>query len=191
MKENSVMRNVKDTFAKAVAQAALMIALAIVSGTLESAATAQEKQPERQRSRASISDSVRKEKTGQRFFCQQKISDLSIIKKAAGRYDFRFRTTCSTPVTIEFSETPPVSLNPPRFKKLPYDPNKPLVPVITTGLIGDRTEHDLTANLGADKRVDYYIITVEDAAGNKVYHTGSLALDSVPDFNVRAKRHLP
>src|SRR5262249_17784628 len=139
--------------------------------------------------RSSISDSVRIGQAGRRVFCQQKISDLSIIQQGAGRYEFQFRTSCSTPVTIEFSEQPPPSLIPPPFKKLPYDPSKPLVPVITTGLIGDRTEHNLTANLGADKRVDYYIITVKDALGNQVYKAGSLTLDSVRDFKVKARKY--
>ncbi|MBI3650662.1 MAG: hypothetical protein HY231_06395 [Acidobacteria bacterium] len=185
------MKKVKEIIARITAPAALIVALALFSVTLVSSATAQEKAPGQQRGRSAVSDSARIQQVDKRFFCQQKINDLSIVQKGAGRYTFYFRTPCSTPVTIEFSETPPVSLNPPRFKKMPYDPNKPLVPVITTGLIGDRTEHDLTANLGADKRVDYYLITVEDGAGNKIYHTGSLALDSVRDFRVRARRPLP
>lgn len=189
------MRTIKLNISKIITRATYFLLIGLfVSAIGQSAgltANAQEKSPDRKRGRISISDSVKatNETRYRTLACQQKINDLSIVRYAAGRYEFRFRTPCPTHVTIEFSDQPPVSLNPPRFKKAPYDPNKALVPTITTGLIGERTEHNLQANLGADKQVDYYIITVEDALGNKVYKAGSLVLDSVPDFKARAKKY--
>jgi hypothetical protein len=119
------------------------------------------------------------------YFCQQQLKDLSITQRTTRRYEFRFHTVCSTPVTIEFFKKPPVSLNPPRFEKPQYGKDEPLVPVITTGLIGDRTDHLLYANLaGIDAVWDYYLITVQDASGNKFYRTGSLSLESLRPIRI-------
>src|SRR5262245_34759453 len=129
MKEKRVMNKVKEIIAKIVAPVAVVMILAVFSAAIESPVAAQEKARDQRIDRSSITDSVRIGQPDRRVFCQQKISDLSIIQQGAGRYEFQFHTACSTPVTIEFSEQPPVSLSPPRFKKLPYDPSKPLVPV--------------------------------------------------------------
>lgn len=170
----------------------LLIGLFVIAigQTAGRTASAQERGPARGSGKISISKEAVKESKESRYStyaCQQKINDLTIVQHPADRYEFLFRTPCATHVTIEFSDQPPVSLSPPRFKKGVYDPNKALVPTITTGLIGERTEHNLQAHLGPDKEVDYYIITVQDALGNKVYKAGSLVLDSVRPDRVRAK----
>jgi hypothetical protein len=189
------MKTTKCNVSRIVTRATSLLIIVLFAAAIRQTggfrALAQERRPYRGIGNMPISEvaKAKDENRTNKYFCQQKISDLSILQRGAGSYEFVFRTTCATPVTIEFSDQPPVSLSPPRFKKAPYDPNKPLVPVITTGLIGDRTEHDLYANLGTDKQVDYYIITVKDGLGNHVYKAGSLVLDSVRTVRPRAKKY--
>lgn len=189
------MRTTKLNISKRISRTILFLLVGLfvmaIGQTASLTASAQEPEKAKGSGRISTSDSVKAiNETRYRILaCQQKINDLTIVQHPAGRYEFLFRTPCATHVTIEFSDQPPVSLSPPRFKKATYDPNKALIPTITTGLIGERTEHNLQAHLGPNKEVDYYIITVQDALGNKVYKAGSLVLDSVRDFKVRAKKY--
>lgn len=172
---------------RAKATALLLVAL-FLAGVNDSA-RAQEKASDKAVRGRSASGAAKDARAGKGFFCRQTISDLTITQRRTGVYEFRFRTACATPVTIEFFKEPPVSLNPPRFKKPQYERDEPLVPVLTTGLIGDRTEHQLFANhAGHDRRWDYYLITVEDASGNRVYKTGSLSLDSVRSVHLNPQK---
>ncbi len=186
------MRTTKLNISKLITRATffLLIGLLVIAigQTVGLTASAQEGPPARGTGKISIDAAKARQENSYRLYsCQQKINDLTIVRHPADRFEFLFRTPCATHVTIEFSDQPPVSLSPPRFKKAPYNPNKALIPTITTGLIGERTEHDLYAHLGPGKEVDYYIITVQDALGNKVYKAGSLVLESVSPDRVRAK----
>ena len=97
--------------------------------------------------------------------CKQEILSFSIIRRKARDYQFRFQTSCPTIVTIEFSDAPPVSLNPPQFKKKVYRPGELLIPKLSTGLQGKQTTHSVDADLSQFNNLDYYIVTVWDASG--------------------------